>query len=78
MSWALARGEFTGTTLLLELPRTRPERARAAGAALALVMASHGLSWGLLGYGGAAELEAERLLVAGADSVERILRAVGA
>jgi len=42
------------------------------------VMASHGLSWGLLGYGGAAELEAERLLVAGADSVERILCAVGA
>lgn len=78
VSWALARGEFTGTTLLLELPRTRPERARAAGAALALVMASHGLSWGLLGYGGAAEVEVERLLVAGADSVERILCAVGA
>jgi hypothetical protein len=78
VTWALARGAFSGTTLLIEPPRTRPERARAAGSALALVMASHGLSWGLLGHGGPNELEAARQLLAGAEAVERILRAVGA
>ena len=74
--WALARESFPGKTLVIEPPQARSPQARAAGSALALALASWGLSWGLLSYGGAPELEQARSVVDGARAVQRFLGAL--